>query len=198
MLLTAGSLRTKANAEVPILWVCRQIGMEVPDDVSMGRSARVYCPFGSTAHPDGGEEAAFRVYPDTNSAWCFAEREYFSPVKLFATWNGLPETEAARQLLESLGISVAGHRELTPATQVTVDLRVRADPPDLHSLAEALKMYCARECVKADLDWELLQLDGPVAEKLSQCLNLLNRVSSASDAQQWLSVTKQAMGAVLT
>lgn len=191
------SLLTRANEQVPILHVCGLLKMDVPTDIALGRSARVYCPFGETAHADGGEEPAFRIYPDTNSAWCFAEREYFSPTKLYALHLGIPELEAAGRLLESVGISAVGYRELTADTPMPVDLRVPDREPDLHSLAEALKMYCARECGKADLDWEMLQFEGPVAEKLSRCLNLLSKVTSSTDAAQWLTVTKQAMGAVL-
>lgn len=183
--------RTRANAEVGILHVCRLIKMDVPDDVALGRSVRVYCPFGETAHKDGGEEPAFRIYPDSNSAWCFAEQVYFSPVRLYALSIGVDETEAARQLLESIG-RAAITQDLS---QLEVSL---PDPePDLHSLADALKIYCARETARSGAEWELLQLDGPVAERLAQCFNLLSRVRTSEDAVQWLAATKQAMGELL-
>ena len=54
-----------ANENVPILFVCRLISMDVPDDI-YGHSVKVVCPFAWAYHSDQGQEASFRIYPQTN------------------------------------------------------------------------------------------------------------------------------------
>jgi hypothetical protein len=128
------SIVAVANDTVAILAVCREIGMSVPGDVPHGRSVKVYCPFGPVYHVDHGVETAFRVYPHSNSAFCFAGCGYFSPVRLFADARDLNRQEAARQLLDLAGykpvdLAAAWEHVQSPERYV-----------DQSSLAEALKV----------------------------------------------------------
>src|SRR3954466_13862718 len=71
-----------ANEVVSIATVCRWLGVQVPDDDSL--RSKLYCPFGEFNHSDGGRDRALRIYPDSNSAYCFACSELFTPVKMYA------------------------------------------------------------------------------------------------------------------
>src|SRR5215475_5734938 len=93
----SGSPVQLANRLVPMTIACRAAGLEVPDR----DAAKVHCPFGALYHPDGGHEAALRVYRD--HAWCFAEQEYFSPCKLTALVWDCTQDDAALRLLDLIG-----------------------------------------------------------------------------------------------
>jgi hypothetical protein len=186
------SLTTIANEQVSILEVCRQIQMDIPDEIVFGRSAKVFCPFGDINHPNGNDEAAFRIYPDSNSAWCFVEQKYFSPVGLYAEALEIPWAEAAERLLE-----LVGWRE-QPAT-LAEPLVLRTERrPDQASLAEALAHWCARFCRSKELDWNLIQFEPTVMNIYGRCLDLLSRVHSSDDVSSWLRVSKQVMELSIT
>lgn len=175
---------TLANRRIPFATACRWAGVEVPSDVPE-HGLKVYCPFGEFAHDDGGSEPALRIYPD--HGWCFAEGEYFSPVRMCAlTWDCTAE-EAARQMLELAGIADPDYRE---QWKRLVDW---SQPPDLDGLASALRVFCAR----TEPQWRVRQYDKPVAEKLAACLGLLSRVRTDADCRTWLAGCKKAMAKVL-
>src|ERR1044072_7568207 len=93
-----------ANEQVAITAACRQIGMDLPDDIGYGRSVKLRCPFGDLYHRDGGAEASFRVYPDSNSASCFNCATTYTPPRLLAQAWGITARAAAVELLERAGI----------------------------------------------------------------------------------------------
>lgn len=172
-----------ANEKVDIRTVCELIGMFVPE-IPDGKSVKLHCPFGSVYHRDQGVETAFRVYPSTNSCFCFACNEYFSPVGLAAKAWDLTFDAAADRLLEEIGYKPPSAEEawnrLTNKQEATVD-------PTM--LSVALKTYCAR----IDRDWEDIQYIPDVSSVLSRCLNLLPIVKSEAEARQWLEVSKKVM-----
>ena len=173
-----------ANRSVPFALACRWAGVDVPGDV-VGSGYKAYCPFGDVAHDDGGSEPALRVYSD--HGYCFAEQEYFSPVKMCAlAWDCTPE-EAAREMLERAGVADPDYRE---HWKRLVDWR---QPPDLDGLAVALRAYCASVCP----EWKTRQYDKPVADKRAQCLRLLALVRTDQDCRAWLAGCKKAMDQVL-
>lgn len=174
-----------ANTEVSILEVCRQINLEVPDEVLLGRSVKVMCPQGDVTHPDGGIDPAFRIYPDTNTAWCFVCQQLFTPVTLYVAAHGGTREEAAQQLLKVIGFSITALQDFG---RLTVEKQ-----PDSASLAEALKIWCSRICT----DWETRQFDANVSGILNKCLALLTQVRNTEDAAKWLRVSKQVMGTIL-
>lgn len=177
-----------ANEQVSIIYACQLIGMELPDDVGMRRSLKVTCPFGEIYHRDGGAEASFRIYPDSNSAYCFSCAVAYTPVRLVvAAWDGTPESVAV-ELLERAGL-----RPLSGAAAWTSAARY-VPAPDATLLAEALKIFCAR----IDPHWHRRQFDPPVAAVLSRCLALLDWVDTPAAAGQWLAGCKQVMTRTLT
>ena len=173
-----------ANRRIPFATAARWAGIDVPAGVPE-HGLKVYCPFGEYSHDDGGASPALRVYPD--HAYCFAEQEWFTPVKLCAlTWGCTPE-EAARQMLAQAGVADPDYRE---HWKRLVD---RSQPPDVDGLAAALRIWCRGN----DPRWPVRQYDEPVAGKLAQCLGLLSWVRTEADCRIWLAGSKKAMSQVL-
>lgn len=173
-----------ANRVIPFPLACRWAGLDVPGDVPE-HGLKLHCPFGEYAHDDGGAEPAFRIYPD--HGWCFAEQERFTPVKLCAAvWDCTLE-EAARQMLTQAGVADPDYREqwkrLTDWSQ----------PPDMDSLAAALRSWCAGNYPR----WAVRQYDSDIAATLAACLGLMSRVRTAQDCRTWLAGCKKVMASVL-
>ena len=175
-----------ANEHVDIRLVCRWIGLYVPEEI-MSRSIKVRCPFGDVYHIDHGTSPSFRVYPETNSAYCFAACGYFTPVWLAATaWNR-ETNEVAADLLNRINY------EPESISQLWDKARAKEPPPDLSYLSLALKTYCER----IDSEWDAHQFDSSIAKTLGRCLALLDRVYTPDDVQEWLSCGKVIMRRVL-
>lgn len=170
-----------ANERMTIIEACNSLGMDVMD-FSIA-SLKVWCPFGHLYHADGGTTKAMRIYPATNSAWCFAGCGYFTPVKLIAMDKGITEQQAAESILESTNYVPPDYESRWNAL---LDEKPAINTDDL---TEALKIACSRMVP----DWEERQFDEVVAHKLRQCLALLRKVRSEEDATKWLSTTKQIM-----
>lgn len=169
-----------ADEQVPILFACRLIGMDLPDMDS--RSAKVRCPFGEVYHSDQGAEAAFRIYPDNNSAWCFSCAYFYTPTRLIARAWDIPAKDAASILLER-----SGYR---PPSDMDVWTQLVEPPPvDRTALAEALKTYCTRTVH----GWAEAQYTRPLAVQLDRCLRLLDLVHDEAGGRRWLAGSKLAM-----
>jgi hypothetical protein len=177
-----------ANEQVSIMEVCRQVGLEVPDEVVLGRaSLKLYCPLADIEHKDGGRESSFRIYADTNTAYCFYCQRLFTPVFLYSLYHGVPSKRAAEALLESIN-----YRH--PVLEFKQDLLSTIEKaPDCDSLREALQLYCGRICP----DWEIRQFDSKVSNLFSRCLGLLSKVKTESEAKLWLTSTKIVMHKIL-
>ncbi len=177
----SNSLISTANEKISIYLVCSLIGIDVAG--REGSSIKTYCPFGDFFHSDGGKEPAFRVYSETNSAYCFSCKKYFSPVTLYAEYKDLSTKQSAEDLLERIGYKPPSFEELWSNVQPK-------DPqPDTAMLNKALRTYCQR----ISKDWSKKQFDPTVAEVLDKCLALLDVVLTTSDAEYWLSTSKEIM-----
>lgn len=159
-------------------------GIDVPYQ-SGERGVKVYCPFGTTEHPDGGTEPAMRVYPD--HGWCFAESRYFSVVSLLAEVWQVPREEAAETALDRIGWKPQDYGKRFAQAAA-------APEPDEDALAAALVTWCETMFP----DWRERQYDARVSRCLAHCLGLLPLVHSAGDCEIWLGAVKQAMTSVLT
>lgn len=174
---------TVANEQVSIVLVCQMLGVDLPDDVGAGRSRKVHCPFGEFAHSDGGVSPAMRIYPDSNSAYCFSCAAYFNPVGLAAQGLDVDRHTAAVRLLDRIG-----YRPLDPAAAWHQALECEVQP-DKALMADALKTYCRR----IDKDWTSRQFEPAISAPLARCLSLLDLVHSEQDVTMWLSCCKAAM-----
>lgn len=174
-----------ANERVPILDVCRWVGMDVPADAEGARSVRLRCPFGELSHSDGGVGRDFRVYPVNNDCTCFAGCGYFSPVWLAAQAWGVGTTAAATALLDRIG-----YRPLdrAGAWEAACTVPVGLDRP---RLAAALRTYAARVVP----GWERSQYDPAVTDLLERCLTLLDLVGDQAGATAWLDTCKRVVAA---
>lgn len=169
-----------ANAAVLISFVCNKIGMQVPDlDVQSGRPFKTYCPQGDLYHDDRNQSKAFKIYPNSNSAYCFACSEYFSPVSLYAKMMDMPFPAAATALLRLINYQPPA--ELWESSDLL--------PPSAAALADALQVFCSR----VDPSWQVHQFDSLVAGQLNRCLALLDRVNTEDDAAAWLQSAKNFM-----
>lgn len=177
------SLITVANEEISIVTVLQMLGNDLPDDVGAARSTKVHCPFGHLYHSDQGASPAMRVYPETNSAWCFSCSQYYTPVKLFSHANDVDMRTAAQRLLDR-----AGYR---PLDQATAWKQAATYEPSIDRLllADALKTYCRRTA----LNWASQQFEPEVAEALTRCLAVLDLVHTDDDVSSWLRQTKHVM-----
>lgn len=180
-LLAPWQLRRIVNETVSILRVCRDLGVETPDFYN-GASLKVRCPFGDVAHSDGGHEAAMRIYEDTNGAWCFMEQKLFTPTLLYALSHDVDEDLAAERLIEQ-------YRPELDNKDLWEKLQNWQMEIDLHSLAEALKIYCARISV----NWDEVQFEELISSTLLRCLALLDKIQTSMDADLWLVSTKVVM-----
>jgi hypothetical protein len=172
-----------ANESANIVSVCRLIGMPMPD-FEFASSWKMYCPFGEVSHIDGGQAKAFRVYPETNTAYCFACGILYTPVRLLATAKDIEYDEAADMILEMAGVTEANSEErwaelTTPPTETV----------STADLAEALKIFCARTVP----NWKKRQLDADVSGLVQSCLDLLPRVRTQEDADKWLKAAKSVI-----
>ncbi len=179
-------LLDEANSRVSIFQVCGWIGVDV-DARDWGSSIKTYCPFGNFFHSDMGKEPAFRVYADTNSAYCFSCKKYFAPVTLYAAARDMNNQEAAETLLEKVGYKPPSAEDLWNEVQP------REEEPDTAMLSKALRTYCQRICPT----WNKEQFEPKTAEILGKCLALLDSVKTMEDSAKWLAVTKEVMSRYL-
>lgn len=169
-----------ANKKVPMWMACDAIGMHVES----GSTKKHYCPFGEFSHPDGGDEAAFRVYPE--HGFCFACWQYYTPVSLcVAAWEVTEETAAGR-LLQLARISPETFEERWEKLQDVPQV-------DTSAVATALKTRLLREFPR----WESVQYNDEVAQYLARCLGLLPAVQTQDDARTWLETCSQVMSLVV-
>lgn len=97
----AEKLVEQANTRVSIFDVLEDFfRIYVPRE---GLSWKSHCPW-SDLHPDGGVSKGFRTYPETNSAMCFVQCGYLTPVRLIARKYHEPEFRSARRLLSFYGV----------------------------------------------------------------------------------------------
>jgi hypothetical protein len=174
------SLIKLANERISIAQACVWAGM----DVSEGDGNRkIRCPFGVYAHSDGGVAASFRVYEDSNHAYCFAESRSWTPVSLMAEVWDCARAEAADRMCAMAGVTPPDWRERWAELQ-------HPAPPDTASLAEALKRWCARTY---GAGWETGQFELVLAEPLASCIGVLSLVTTDEQAAAWLYNCKLVM-----
>jgi hypothetical protein len=179
------SLIEQANKKVSIYLVCNLIGVDV--EGRQGSSIKTYCPFGDFFHSDGGKEPAFRVYGETNSAYCFSCKKYFTPVSLYSNATDLTTKQSAEDLLEKVGYKEPSFEEIWSNVQPK-------DPePDTSMLSKALRVYCER----VSKNWSKEQFKTEVASVLDKCLSLLDVVKTSEDSEYWLTTSKQIMFRVI-
>jgi CHC2 zinc finger len=180
------SLVVVVNENITIERACRMAGVSVPDMGPDIRSLKLHCPFEDT-HEDS--EPAFRVYPGTNSAYCFGCQRGWSPVRLCAEVWEVTREEAAARMAQQAGITQPGWRDRFHT------LATAAPEVGLHELGEALKTFCAG---LVPGEWDRLQFHPAVADGLAYCLGLLPLVQTEAEGKTWLRGCKHAMCGLIT
>lgn len=173
-----------ANSEVSIYTVLGKLGVDYA--AYYGTTAKLNCPFGHISHIDGGYSKAMRVYPDTNSCYCFACSTYFTPVKMFSDAHDLSLEDAARFLLEDSGWE--------PETYESKwDKLVQPSVFNPYEVQEALDSACRRR----DKLWNVKVTFEPYKSAYQECLKVLEYVDNASKAELWLEQCKEKMFGVI-
>lgn len=167
-----------ANELMTIEEACAEVGMG-----NVSGMAKTYCPFGDVFHADGGRSRAFKVYPESNSAYCFACSKRYDPVSLIATDRDLQYRAAAELILEMKAYVSPDYETRWDALTKEVVL------VDHEALQDALKIACARMVP----DWATRQYEDRVANKLTLCLTVARKVKTEDDGRKWLDMSKQAM-----
>lgn len=176
----------EANKKVSIYLVCGLVGVDVSEGRE-GSSIKTYCPFGRFYHSDGGKEAAFRVYAETNSAYCFSCKKYFSPVSLYSSATDVSYKNSAEYLLDKIG-----YRKPT-VEEIWNNVQPKEPEPDKSMLNKALRLYCQR----ISTDWSKDQFKASVADILDKCLALLDSVTTSQEADYWLNSSKEVMSRII-
>jgi hypothetical protein len=177
----------QADEQVSIITVCQLIGMDEVADEG-GRATKYHCPFAEFYH-NNPTEKAFRVYPETNSAFCFGGCGFFSPVMLYAKANDFVTKDDKLRLRDAANalMKVVGYAE--PSTS-SWDALANPKPPAVNTaaLGKALEMFTRRTLA------ENPQADPlAAAEIFAKMENILPSVKSAEDATKWMDVGQQAI-----
>jgi len=179
------SLVEIANKHISIWEVCRLVGVDFGG--YYGTNSKLYCPFGNITHMDGGSTKAFRVYPATETAYCFGCSQFFDAVGLYSEFSDLSREEAADFLLTESGWKEETYEEkwdkLTKKTSI-----------DTSGLSEALDIYC----LKLNPEWEVICIESPYREAYASVMGVLPYVRNFSDADKWMNAAKEKMRKVLT
>lgn len=184
--MTSQEMVDVANSRVGIVKACQIIGMDAPD-FGAG-SVKLYCPFGEMYHTDGGRTRAFKVYPNTNSAWCFACSKFYTPVMLVSQARDVSESDAAEYLLDITGyVAPDSESRWKALMEQTLDFDHAAE-------REALKLFCAR----LDPQWPSRQFEPDIAALLTKCFTPLGKVATQDDLQRWRETTRSVMTKALT
>lgn len=176
-----------ANEKINIAQVFSIITGDDAPDLEFLDSGKLYCPFDFT-HADDGSKS-FRMYGETNSAYCFACGKRWSPVGLYADAEDLQWRDAAEALLRRFEIPQETTEDRWKALTEPQGFSINTA-----EMAEALKLYCGRICP----DWEDRQFNDRISSILSRCLALLTAIKSEEDALLWLRQTKEIMRRALT
>jgi hypothetical protein len=151
------------------------------------------CPF-DFEHSDGGQDKALRVYPDTNSAYCFALHGVLDPVKLFSLKGDNRPLYAAQLLMRAYGIDTRpkGWRERYNDIALQRETSVRQIPPG--SVVEALQA-----ALRQDQGYVAHQFHPDVLRAVEGQLDAIDKLVSQTtdikEIQEWLT---QAKATILT
>lgn len=173
-------LRDKVNDHYSIIKACERVGLDMDDYF---RARKMHCPFGALYHLDGGDDPAFRVYEDSNHAFCFACNKYFTPSVLIAQYEGLSEDKAVESMLLELGFIESDNDARWEKVQ---DTEAKVDKA---ALAQAFQIAAERIIQP----WGVRQYDSDVVTWMARCLQPLDRVTTVEQGERWLETVKQAL-----
>lgn len=130
-----GSYMLDRANEVPIHDVLRDVfGAFVPDG---GTSMKVYCPF-AFEHGDGGVDKNCRIYPATNSLFCFTMHGFMPPTRLIQIREDVNIWRAAESLLQRYNIPTGRSYQDRFQDLVLSRETSRADVPTTAVIVESL------------------------------------------------------------
>lgn len=96
-----------ANEVADIRDVLRDMGLYAPSGTFY--SYKIDCPW-NYEHADGGRDKNCRLFGGTN-IYCWAAHGYITPSYLYSRWKGVTIQDAAKELLDQLGLLKKNWRE---------------------------------------------------------------------------------------
>jgi hypothetical protein len=158
------TLIERAN-EVSVFDVMKDFcNLEVPEG---GRSYKTFCPF-QFEHPNSLDKN-FRVYPATNSAYCFEMHGMLRPVRIVQLQKDLKATKAAIVILERYGLMKPRHYRERFNELLVEREQAKTEVGDTNYIVEALHTSLRshpaydevqyRAVFRQALDEELVRLD---------------------------------------
>ena len=156
---------------IPIIRVLSDLwNVHVPEGMGH-RSWKTFCPLG-WEHPDGGIDKGFRVYEQSNTAYCFVMHGSLTPVRLAQMKWGGKQFRVAYRLMEQYGVGKRHWKDRYEDVLRELDARadgsrngavyVEALQLGLSNIANYTRLQFEPEIVRA-LERELTDLDELVA-----------------------------------
>lgn len=174
----------KAN-EIPIQDVLKDY-FDIYVPMELESAWKTFCPFGFE-HSDFGLEKAFRVYPDSNSSFCFAEHGSMNNVRLLQMHEGISAKKAARKLLVHYGLMDTF--DWRKHFQEIAEQRAEQTAISTASLVEALHL-----ALSSHPAWSHLQFHPDMQEALELRLTVLEGyITDGKDAESiraWYDYTR--------
>lgn len=172
-----------ANRLVPLWKVLQLTSVHVPD-FSHGKSVKARCPYADMYHLTEDASKSMRVYPESNTGYCYMGCGVLTPVSVHARINGISYKAAAFRLLD-----LVGHK-LKTLDEKWNDA-VRSEPVfNREGYRDALVEYCR---FLSGSDWTLMQYEERITSRMSSAFLVLDKASSDEDAYRWLEAAKSVM-----
>lgn len=192
--LTRVSKLVEQANEVSIFDVLKDmLRVEVPQG---GESYKAYCPF-MVEHGDGGWDKGWRVYPATNSSYCFIMHGVMPPVRLVQIRFDLRQNAAAEKILKQYDLlKPKPFRERFELEQQRRDTARERSVGTPQQAVEALQMALSR--VEG---YDSRQFDRDVQDAMERVLSILEKVFEAPNTEDllrgWLTRAKTHMTQVV-
>lgn len=181
-------------SSIPVIRVLKDLfNVSVPEGLGY-RSWKTYCPLG-WEHPDGGVDKGFRVYEQTNSAFCFVQHGQMGPVRLAQMRWGGKQIVAARRLLEMYQLGQKRHwrqryEEVLNEREIRQEISPAYVVEALRMALDAIPGYTARQYESKFVSLMEIEL-----EALDE---LLGRHPSDAEIRQWYYETKDRLVRTIT
>lgn len=145
---------------------------------------KTYCPEGEE-HSDKGRSPTLKVFPDSNSAWCFSHSKMYNPAQLAKVAVGSSRVESCKKILELYKISTAPPT-VEERNQI-LDEMEKSEEIDVDEAREALFTYA-----RTLKGWNYGQYRPTVVKAINSVLRELKDTDSSFESMDdWLTSSKR-------
>lgn len=130
----------------------RDIGMVVPDRAF---PFQIHCPF----HGSGDTNPSARVYPATDSFYCWTCKKNYNPIAVIAAYHGISYADALRSVIERYGGNKKTRSVIPRLDRMLAELiKCTADIPEAQPQVDDLLCRAGRGDGEARLIDEIYEL----------------------------------------